>query len=165
MRVQIRKLYHGARETLQDRTNRWIFSSSNESYPATADILTHSRCPTAMTLEQGQQLVNLVTRSKSHRFTPQLSSSQECCDGQFSHYCVRSITRRHSFNWYWTRRKSPLIIEHNGMRFASVLGHVDWALKRWDQIPWSGGTGTSHKDLYITRRVDDAFESDCTVEK
>ncbi|QSZ32796.1 hypothetical protein DSL72_002375 [Monilinia vaccinii-corymbosi] len=124
--------------------------------------------PPLLTTSQIDSLIEFITALKDNRRMPYWKVIITLGWEGISECAVRAGLRRVGYKRYVALRKFPISEKNRKLRVQFALEHLDWTDEQWDAILWSDETWVtvgSHRKTYVTRRVDEAMDPTCVLER
>jgi hypothetical protein len=134
-----------------------------------ATPIRHSGRQPALSQEQVNELITLVTSSRSGRRMgyARLAAALDFGPGCGMH-AIRNALRREGFSRRLAMRKPPITEQNRVKRLAFAHAHAHWTVEDWKQVLWSDETwitGGRHTRTWVTRRVGEEWDSTCVVDR
>lgn len=124
--------------------------------------------PPQMSQQQQLELVEFVTLSKKNRRMTFLDLALTLFNQLFGEYAIRYTLRRLGFKRHVARRKPPISEANRRKRLEWAESHKHWTPEQWGKVLWTDETwinGGHHRKQYVTRRIDEAWDETCIVER
>ena len=114
-----------------------------------------------------RRIADFITSSKRTRRMPYIQVSEELHLFVFEKVMRRAMQKEEIFRRL-ARQKSPISEKNRLLRLAFAHEHLNWIQLQWNVILWTDETWVTndrHTRIWVSRRVDEKYETDCIVEK
>ncbi|EED11520.1 conserved hypothetical protein [Talaromyces stipitatus ATCC 10500] len=112
-------------------------------------------------------LISFVTSSRYARYLTYRELALHL-DLGYSQWAIRSALLSRGYRRYVARRKPPLSPENKQKRLLWAQEYLSWSPSQWEAILWSDEIWVNpghHTRTWVTRRKDEVFHEDCTIER